>query len=389
MLLTLVLWVLLCSIFLGSSGIYYLYMKDKASKPWNLNFKEGYMPFVSILIPVHNEEKNIGLKLENLCKVKYPTEKIETILVNDASTDKSLDKINEFVGHNHRLDIKVLDRIEREGKTSSLNFALKHAKGDVIIVSDADCFWPADILTKTLPYLSNSSVGAVAGRESLLNLPRSLSVRGELFYDKTIQSIRVGESKVHSTIFFQGGFSAFKRSLLDTFDKEADDSGTAFNIVQKNNRALLAPDAYFYTTFPTRWRNKVILKIRRANQLQRIWGKCLKLLLHRKLVIPKKIALPEIILHIFNPIVFIALIFTTAFLIVEQPLFSIIFLLVLLSAILVSKSRAPVIEIIQNNLILFLAMFTPPKKRKSGIWRTTQESRLLLNEETLRQRQLI
>jgi cellulose synthase/poly-beta-1,6-N-acetylglucosamine synthase-like glycosyltransferase len=364
-------------------------MKNKASEPWNLDFKEGYMPSVSILIPVHNEEKTIGLKLENLCKVAYPAEKIETILVNDASTDKSLDKINDFVSHSHGLDIKVLDRIEWEGKTSCLNFALKHAKGDVIIVSDADCFWPADILTRALPYLSSSSVGAVAGRESLMNLPSSLTVRGELFYDKTIQSIRVGESKVHSTIIFQGGFSAFKKSLLDTFDKEADDSGTAFNIVQKNSRTLLAPDIYFYTTFPTNWRNKVILKIRRANQLQRIWGKCLNLLLRRELVLPKRIALPEIILHIFNPIVFIALILTTAFVIVEQPLSSLIFLLVLLSAVLVSKSRAAVIEVIQNNLILFLAMITSSKKRKSGLWRTTQESRLLLDEETLRQRQLI
>ncbi|HVP92732.1 MAG TPA: glycosyltransferase [Acidobacteriota bacterium] len=364
-------------------------MKNKASKPWNLNFEEGYEPSLSILIPMHNEEKTIRFKLENLSKVRYPPEKMETILVNDASTDKTLDEINEFVTHNSRLGIKVLNRTEHEGKISSLNFALKQAKGEVIILSDADCFWPADILTKALPYLSSSNVGAIAGRESLLNLPTSLTVRGELFYDKTVQLIRVGESKVHSTIFFQGGFSAFKRSLLDEFDRETDDSGTAFNIVQQNSRALLVADAYFYTLFPTNWINKVFLKIRRANQLQRIWGKCLKLSLREKVVLPKRIALPEIFLHIFNPIIFIALILTTAFVIVEQPLFLYALLFVLLSAMLFSKIRTPLIEIIQNNLILFFAMFAFLKNKQFRVWKTAQESRFLINEEILRERQLI
>lgn len=228
-----IVWGLLCFVFLGISGIYYLYMKNKASKPWNLNIDENYKPSISILVPIRNEEKTIKLKLENLRKVTYPTDKVETILVNDASTDKTLDEINDFVKRNNGFDMKVLNRTEHRGKTSSLNFALKHAKGEIIVLSDADCFWPADVLMKALPYLSDSNVGAVAGRELLLNPQVSWNIKAELFYDSTVQSIRIGESKVHSTIFFQGGFAAYKRALLDEFDNETDDSGTAFNIVQK------------------------------------------------------------------------------------------------------------------------------------------------------------
>jgi cellulose synthase/poly-beta-1,6-N-acetylglucosamine synthase-like glycosyltransferase len=204
-----------------------------------------------------------------------------------------------------------------------------------------------------------------------------------------VQLIRVGESKVHSTIFFQGGFSAFKRILLDEFDKETDDSGTAFNIVQKNRRTLLAPDAYFYTMFPTSWRSKVTLKIRRANQLQRIWLKCLKLLFHGKLVLPKRIALPEIFLHIFNPIIFMALIFVMVFLIVENPILFFIFLIVFLPAVLISTFRTPIIEMVQNNLILFFAMVAFLNKRRLGIWKPVQEPRSLLDEGILRRKQLI
>lgn len=387
--LILVIWGLLCFIFLGFPSAYYLYMKKRATKPWGLNIDETYKPSVSILVPLRNEEKTVRFKLENLYKVKYPAEKVQIILVNDASTDKTLDEISEFLKSDHGLDIKVLNGTECAGKSNSLNFALKHATGDIIIVSDADCFWPPDILTKALPYLSDSNVGAIAGRESLLNPKQSWVTKSELFYNNSVHTIRRGESKVHSTIFFQGGFAAYKRAFLDEFDRETDDSGTALNIVQENGRTLIIPEAFFYTVFPITWKNKIIVKMRRANQLQRIWIKCLKLLLKGRLILPKRIAIPEIFLHIFNPMVFVALMLATVFLFVEQPVTLLGFLLILLPISLVSKTRIPFIEMVQNNCILLAAMVTNTTKRRIKIWRTVAESRSLLNENLLKEKHLI
>jgi cellulose synthase/poly-beta-1,6-N-acetylglucosamine synthase-like glycosyltransferase len=381
-------WLPVVFVFAGFSGLYYIYMKSKASKPWNLNFDEHYAPSISVLIPMRNEGKTIRFKLENLQKVAYQTSKVDVILVDDASTDNTLDQVNQFVNNNHTLTIKVLSRAKNEGRTSSLNFALKYATGDIVVVSDADCFWPADILMKALPLLSDPHVGAVAARELLLNPETSWNAKSESFYGKNVQSIRVGESKIHSTIILGGGFAAFKRPLLEEFDKDADDSGTAFNIVQKNHRTLLASDAYFYTTFPAKWRNKIIVKIRRAHELQLIWAHCLKFLFHRRLLLPKRIAIPEIFLHIFNPVLFIVLISTTVLLILEHPLllFALFFVL---PAMVVSRSRIAITEIIQNNLILVFALTNFLKKGKFRSWKPVQESRILLDEKILRERQLI
>jgi len=387
--LILIVWAILCFIFIGFPSAYHLYTKSRAIKPWRLNIDTKYKPNISILVPMHNEEKTIRFKLENLYKVKYPPEKAQIIIVNDGSTDKTLERLYSFVNSHQGLDIKILNSKAQIGKSNSLNYALKNATGDVIVVSDADCFWPSDILTKALPYLSDSNIGAIVGREVLLNPQQSWVTKGELSYNNFVQTIRLGESKICSTIFFQGGFAAYKRAFLDEFDNETDDSGTALNIVQRQNRTLLIPEALFYTFFPIKWRNKITTKTRRANQLQRIWIKCLKLSLQGKLVLPKRIALPEIFLHIFNPIIFVALLLVTVLLIVEYPISLLAFLFILLPIFLVSKSRAFLIEMVQNNVILLNSIMTLITNKKFKIWETVDESRLLLNENFLQEKKLI
>lgn len=382
-------WFIIAAIFVGVPSAYYLQMKKWSTTPWKLDIDENYQPSAAILVPVHNEEKTIRLKLENLSKVKYPVGKIETVIVNDASTDNTLTEISQYTAHNSSLKINVFDSKEHLGKTNCLNHALKSVNADVVIISDADCFWPSDILLKALPYLSDPNVGAITGRELLLNPQGSWVTAGEQFYDNTVQSIRIGESKMHSTIFFQGGFAAYKRGLIDEFDCETDDSGTALNIVQKNSRALLIPEIGFYTTFPTVWKNKVILKIRRASQLQHLWAKCLGLLVHGELRIPKKIAIPEIFMHIFNPLLFVAICILSVFALFQYPLFLLTFVTILFLALTVRKTRIMITELFQNNLILLVALTSFLTNKGFRLWKTVQESRSLLTEDVLREKQLI
>ena len=338
---------------------------------------------------MHNEEKIIRFKLANLFKIDYPAEKVEIILINDASSDDTLEEINRFLQLDHGKSVTILNEMSHKGKTEALNLGLKQATGEVIVVSDADCFWPSDILTKTLPFLSDPSVGAVAGKEAFINDSSSLTMKSEIFFDKTMQLMRLGESKVNSTLFLGGGFTAYKKILLGKFDSEVDDNGTALDIVQRNARTLLIPEAYFYTSFPTHWRNKVILKTRRASSMQRVWGKCLTLLLARRLMLSKRIAFSEILLNFFNPFVFIALVLFTGIVIFQYPLAAFAFLAIFIPAIAIPKTRTMIVEIIQNNLILLLAMSSFHQNKKFTIWKPVQESRFLLKESILRQNGLI
>jgi cellulose synthase/poly-beta-1,6-N-acetylglucosamine synthase-like glycosyltransferase len=385
----LVAWVAVGGLFFGVPAVYFLYMKRRSSGKWGLDIDSGYSPSATILIPVFNEEKVIRLKLENLSKLVYPLDKMEVILVNDCSTDGTLPIVNDYIAAHPMPKISIFDSKEHLGKTGCLNKALKNIQADVVIISDADCFWPSDILAKALSYLSDPTVGAITARELLLNPSDTWVTMGEQFYDSTIQSIRIGESKLHSTIFFQGGFAAYKRSAIMEFNHATDDSGTALDIVQSKKRALLIPEIGFFTVSPTVWRNKVSVKIRRASQLQHLWARCLNLFVKGKLAIPKRIALPEIFLHLFNPLLLVALAVLSVAVVVAYPLLGLVLALMLCGVFAFKRTRMTALELIQNNLILLTALSDFLTNRKFKLWKPIQESRAVLSERVLREKQLI
>ena len=385
----LLVWSILLLVFVGVPSVYYLYMRHIASQPWKLKMDKDYTPLITILVPTYNEEKSIKFKLENLSKLEYPKEKVEIILVNDSSTDKSLQEICNFQISHPEIDIQVLSNTQRLGKSRSLNSALKQAKGEVIVVSDADCFLSPDILTKALPYLLDSSVGAITGLETLLNPNQSWVTETEIMYNDAVHTIRIGESKFHSTIFFQGGFGAYKRALITQFDEETDDSGTALSVVQKHARTLLVPEAVYFTTFPSTWKGKIATKTRRARQLVRIWIKCLKLSLKKQLVLPKKIFIPEAFLYLINPIVFIFLIGATVLLVYRYPIFLLVLSTIFLPLLFVKKTRTLILEVVQDNCILLSALLAFISNKQFATWKTMDVSRAYLTNDILKRENLI
>jgi Glycosyltransferases, probably involved in cell wall biogenesis len=385
----LVAWAAVGAVFFGVPAAYFAYMKKRSASVWNLNLDNGYVPSAAVLIPVHNEEKIIRLKLENIARVAYPTEKIEVIVANDCSTDGTLNEVNSYIAAHPEQKITVYDSKVHLGKTGCLNNALKNVNADVVIISDVDCFWPSDILTKALSYLSDPTVGAITARELLLNPADSWVTLGEQFYDSNIQAVRIGESKLHSTIFFQGGFAAYKRSVLLEFNHATDDSGTALDIVQANRRTLLIPEIGFFTVSPTKWKSKVNIKIRRAGHLQHLWARCLNLLLHGKLSMPKRIAVPEIMLHIFNPLLMVVLAALTAAVMVVYPYLGVALVLLILGAMAIKRTRVMAFELVQNNIILLMALSSFLTKRNFTFWKPVAESRTALSESLLHEKNLI
>jgi cellulose synthase/poly-beta-1,6-N-acetylglucosamine synthase-like glycosyltransferase len=107
-------------------------------KPSN-NFP-GKLPIVSIIVAARNEEDNIGLCIESLLKIDYPGDKLEIILMNDRSTDRTKEIIFSYMEKNPV--IKYLEANESigklKGKTNALAIAIKKSKGEMIFTTDAD-----------------------------------------------------------------------------------------------------------------------------------------------------------------------------------------------------------------------------------------------------------
>ncbi|MEM3442735.1 MAG: glycosyltransferase family 2 protein, partial [Candidatus Bathyarchaeia archaeon] len=135
-------------------------------------------PLVSILIPARNEEKVIGRLLQRITELTYPKEKLEVIVINDASTDATA-KIAEQYSKNYNY-IKVANRNAEEGgrgKASALNFGLKFASGKMIFCFDADYYPQRDFIEKIMREFADPKVGMVQGRVVVLNEPRNLVTR--------------------------------------------------------------------------------------------------------------------------------------------------------------------------------------------------------------------
>jgi cellulose synthase/poly-beta-1,6-N-acetylglucosamine synthase-like glycosyltransferase len=381
------LWASLGTISLGIPMLYYLYMRRNSLKPWNLKIKQGYQPSISIVVPTYCEGEIIKYKLQNLAAIDYPQNLIQLIAVDSTSPDNTLDEVKRFTAENGDEKILLITEKERKGKAIALNHALKYATGEIVVVSDADCFWHPDTLKKTLPYLSDETVGAVAGQERLLNPHQSWVTETEAVYRDKMFKVQLGESKLYSTVQFEGGFSAYKRKMLDEFDWEtgSDDSGTALNMIQKRVRTIVLPEAEFYTFFPHTWRGKITIKVRRAQHFVQIWVKCFKLLLKGKLVLPKRIFLPHAFLLLINPFIFWAFMFMGLFLLLEFPLLT----LPLIALLLVPKTRVYIAELIQNNFVALLALMQTLIAKNSVIWKKADESRKNVNVETLKNHGLI
>lgn len=97
------------------------------------------MKKLSILIPAYNEEATITSILEVIKNVKleFPLEK-EVIVVNDHSTDRTKFLIEKFQYNNPGLDLKLYNQEFNNGKGAALHKAIEMAKGELIVIQDAD-----------------------------------------------------------------------------------------------------------------------------------------------------------------------------------------------------------------------------------------------------------
>lgn len=382
----LILWFAFGFFSFGILGLNFIMMRRAATRPWRLKINKDYMPKVSIIVPTYNESNVIRFKLANLAKIDYPKELTQIIVMDSNSSDDTVSSVRKFTEQHSDMNIRILTESERKGKTVALNLALRECAGDVVVVSDADCFWPSDILQKSLPFLSDPDVGAISGPKVLLNPQQSWVTQTESTYLNAMNMIKVGESKTGSTLMFEGGFSAYNRGLLEAFDPYntgSDDCGTLLGLAVKGSRALSVSEANFYTAFPATWKEKINVKIRRSNQIIRVLLRYISLFFRGQLRGSRSAAVRGIFTYVVGPIASIGLVVSTIFLLFQFPYLFLVFLV-----LIIPKVESYFFESVQNYVILLLSIVSVVLNKRFLTW-TQPADRVLLNEDMLRQHGLI
>jgi glycosyltransferase involved in cell wall biosynthesis len=94
---------------------------------------------LSILIPAYNEENTIKSILDKVDEVELSNNiQKEIVIVNDCSTDKTVENVEQYMKENPEMDIRFFSQAKNMGKGAAINRAIKEATGDYIIVQDAD-----------------------------------------------------------------------------------------------------------------------------------------------------------------------------------------------------------------------------------------------------------
>jgi len=127
--------------------------------------KEEKLPTVSIVVAARNEENNILSCLESLDSIIYPENKLEIIIVDDASTDNTSTLVSNFMRDKNRFRTIRLEETESaklRGKVRAIAEGIKIAKGEIILTTDADCV-VNPLWAKTIASYYVDNVGVVNG----------------------------------------------------------------------------------------------------------------------------------------------------------------------------------------------------------------------------------
>ncbi len=164
-------------------------------------------PKISIIIPAYNEEKVIANTIEGLLETKYPNKEI--IFVDDGSKDSTLS-----IASRYKDEIRILHK-ENGGKSTALNYGMVYAKGEIIVIVDADTIIGRNSLKEIVKgFEVHEHVAAVAGNIKVRNRMNLLTKCQALEYITGIQIIRRAFDIFGSITIVPGALGAFRKSFL-------------------------------------------------------------------------------------------------------------------------------------------------------------------------------
>jgi cellulose synthase/poly-beta-1,6-N-acetylglucosamine synthase-like glycosyltransferase len=258
---------------------------------------EKYEPTVSILIPARNEEKVIGRLLQRIAELTYPHDKLQVIVIDDASSDSTGRIADEYSSKS--AFIEVLHRENGnggKGKAPAMNAGFKRATGEIVLCFDADYYPQKDIVEKLAKEFADPNVGAVQGRVVVLNEPQNMVTR--LVALERIGGYRVDQEArddLGLIAQFGGTVGGFRRSVLASlhgWDESilAEDTDLTFRVYLAGYKVRYVIDAECYEEAVDNWKAYRQQRYRWARgHMQCCFKHALKVLKSKKLRVKEKI----------------------------------------------------------------------------------------------------
>ena len=164
---------------------------------------DANLPTITVLVPAFNEEAFIADKIRDCQALDYPITKMEILVVDDGSTDKTA-----FIAADEGAE--VLSVPTRGGKANALNFGVANANGQIVVFSDANGSLNPGALRAIAREFADPNVAVVSGAK----VPRGPGARGggEKFYWRYENWLKENEGRLGITVGADGGIYAVRRT---------------------------------------------------------------------------------------------------------------------------------------------------------------------------------
>jgi len=202
--------------------------------------KKSIAPSVTIIIPTYNEEVVIREKIENTLQLDYPRDRLQILVCDDASQDRTAEIVKSYATEG----VELSQGSVRSGKVGGLNRALQLATGEIFIIADADILSEQGALRELVANFADQSVGCVLAQTRMAASEGGTGESGGLYWRYEAR-IRQSESDIHSTVSATGHFMALRRKLLQPIPTHVilDDFYLAMMTIRQGYRVISEPKA--------------------------------------------------------------------------------------------------------------------------------------------------
>ncbi|MBR9690666.1 glycosyltransferase [Candidatus Woesearchaeota archaeon] len=171
------------------------------------------LPFISVQIPTFNDP--IAARCVEKClKFDYPKNKYEILIVDDSTSLETQNLLKKYA-NKHKI-VKFIHRDNRNGfKPGALKDAMKHTKGEILVIFDADWIPKKDFLKKIVRPFSDPTVAIVQSRQGFYNHKTNLISRFAAYVLMAYHSIIMPINQKINSVFFCGTAGAIRRKHFD------------------------------------------------------------------------------------------------------------------------------------------------------------------------------
>ena len=220
-------------------------------------------PSATLIVPLFNEEQVVDRKIRNSLALDYPRELLEVILVSDGSTDAT----EEICRRYEDATVRLL-ALPRGGKAAALNAAAAVARGEVLVLTDANVDLAPDALRTLARSFADPAVGGVSGKKKyFVRSGTDTTEQGENLYWRYDQWQKERESAIGSIFAADGTLYAVRRSLYVPIadPAQADDIAISTRVVLQGYRLIFDPAAVAWEEAPSEGTAELRRKIRVTN----------------------------------------------------------------------------------------------------------------------------